>query len=111
MAIPPPWVTVLQPGRCISTGTHLPIRTGTDRLELAMEEGRKGGTMAGPRVNVTTAAKLTGRSEKTIRTWLAEEPCPLSVEWGQYRGGRRLAGTERKPGPVKKGRTRQLDVD
>lgn len=57
------------------------------------------------RVNITTAAKLTGRSEKTIRAWLAEDPCPLSIEWGQFRGGRRQGAS------VRKGRTRLLDVD
>lgn len=57
------------------------------------------------RVNITTAAKLTGRAEKTIRAWLAEDPCPLSVEWGNYRGGRRAGKS------VTKGRTRLLDVD
>ncbi len=60
-----------------------------------------------PRVNITVAARLTGRSEKTIRLWLAESPCPLSVEWGQFRGGRR----HEKSGKVIKGRTRLLDVD
>lgn len=61
----------------------------------------------GQRVNITTAAKLTGRAEKTIRAWLAEDPSPLSVEMGAWRGGRRLAASAR----VKKGRTRLLDVD
>jgi hypothetical protein len=61
-------------------------------------------TMA-TRVNITMAAKLTGRAEKTLRAWLAEDPCPLSIEWGQFRGGRRQ-GTR-----VTKGRTRLLDVD
>lgn len=59
------------------------------------------------RVNITQAARLTGRSEKTIRTWLAEEPVQLSVELGPIHGGRRDEGT----GQVKKGRTRLLDVD
>lgn len=60
------------------------------------------------RVNITTAAKLTGRAEKTIRAWLAEDPCPLSIEYGQYRGGRKQG--KGRGAPVTKGRTRLLDV-
>jgi hypothetical protein len=56
------------------------------------------------RVSITIAARLTGRSEKTIRGWLQEDPCPLSVEWGAHRGGRRVGDH------VEKGRTRLLDV-
>lgn len=71
-------------------------------------------TMATQRVNVTTAAKLTGRSEKTIRAWLAERPCPLSIEWGKWRGGRRVeveGERGKRETVVQKGRTRLLDVD
>lgn len=64
-------------------------------------------TSRSQRVNITIAARLTGRSEKTIRLWLAEDPCPLSVEWGPFRGGRRIE----RSGKVIKGRTRLLDVD
>jgi hypothetical protein len=63
------------------------------------------------RVNITVAAKLTGRSEKTLRTWLSETPSPLSVELGQFRGGRRLDSRHGGTGTVVKGRTRLLDVD
>ena len=56
------------------------------------------------RINITVAAKVTGRQEKKIRSWLAETPSPLSIEWGHFRGGRRIGSQ------VKKGRTRLLDV-
>lgn len=60
------------------------------------------------RVNIATAARLTGRPERTIRNWLAEDPCPFTqVEEGRPRGGRR----DPNSGNVIKGRHRWLDVD
>lgn len=57
------------------------------------------------RVPVQIAASLCGRSVNTIRAWLDEEPCPLSVVEGHWRGGHRAPG-----GKVRKHKTRLLDV-
>ena len=40
----------------------------------------------GQRVTVEQAVRLTGRSGKTLRAWLAEDPVPLSVNFGYCRG-------------------------
>src|SRR5579871_3414407 len=60
------------------------------------------------RINIAWAAKVaggTGWSEKKIRAILAEDLCPLSIELGDFKGGRRDAN-----GQMVKGRSRLLDI-
>lgn len=57
----------------------------------------------GQRIDVTTWARLSGRSESTLRKWLAEEPPPLEVIEGPPLGQKRKGG--------ERGRRRWVDVD
>ena len=57
----------------------------------------------GQRIDVATWARLSGRSEATLRKWLAEEPPPLEVVEGPPLGQKRRDGS--------RGRRRWLDVD